>query len=126
VRRTLARRPLRQRVIALVAAYAVAIAGLIASLGAAEAVVNLGDSALCHTDFATPPAPAPDQTNDKICIDYSCCTGCLAMAATVPPPSSVIGPLRLSFKRLDLPVRSVKLVDTKANAHRSRGPPPAL
>jgi hypothetical protein len=121
VRNLFVRRSWRQRIIALVGAYAVAFAGMIASLSAAQAAANPPDATLCHA--AQSPA---DQTDSKICIDYSCCTGCLAMAAAVPPPSSLIGPPQLSFKRLDLPAHSVRRADAKANAHRSRGPPPAL
>jgi hypothetical protein len=118
---------LRQRIIALVAAYAMACAGLIAGFGAVQAADAIQQgSVLCHSSIAAQPVPASDESNGKICVDFSCCTGCLSMAAAVPPPSSLIGPPQLAFKRLDLPAHSVHLADAKANAHRSRGPPPAL
>jgi hypothetical protein len=116
---------LGQRIVAVVAAYVIALASLLAAFGAAQAAVNPPDSALCHAPLAAQPA-STDQTNGKICTDYSCCTGCLTMGAAVPLPDFVIGPPQLAFKRLDLPAHSVRLADAKANAHRSRGPPPAL
>jgi len=48
------------------------------------------------------------------------------LATVIPPTVAAAGPPQLSFKRLDLPVRLVRLDSAKANAHRSRGPPPVL
>jgi hypothetical protein len=125
---TFAKRPLRQRIVALVAAYAIAFAGVIASFAAAEAAAEGAarpDAVICHTSVANQRAPASDQPDGKICAD--CCIGCIASLATVIPPAvATAGPPQLSFKRLDLPARSVRLAGAKFNAHRSRGPPQAV
>jgi hypothetical protein len=76
-----------RRVIALAAAYAIVLASLISSVGAARATaeaINQPDSVICHGSGAERPAPAPDESG-KICVD-SCCIGCLSIAAEVPPP----------------------------------------
>ncbi|MFZ1151098.1 MAG: hypothetical protein WAR76_15400 [Xanthobacteraceae bacterium] len=128
MRMTVAKRPLRQRVIALVAAYAIALASLVANFGAARAAADAiaqPDSAICHSVVADQPAPSPDGTGNAICADC-CCIGCMTSLATVIPPTvAAAGPPQLSFKRLDLPARVVRIAGAKFNAHRSRGPPPA-
>ncbi len=125
---TFAKRPLRQRVIALVAAYAIAFAGVVASFAAAQAAAEGApqpDVMICHSSAGDQQAPASNQTDGKICAD--CCIGCIASLATIIPPTvAPAGPPQLAFKRLDLPVRSVRLAGAKFNAHRSRGPPQAL
>ncbi len=127
MRRTFAKRTLRQRVIALVAAYAIAFAGVIASFAAAQAAAETSaqpDAVICHSSAADQQAPS-GQADGKICAD--CCIGCITSLATVIPPTvAAAGPPQLAFKRLDLPVRSVRLAGAKFNAHRSRGPPQAL
>jgi hypothetical protein len=128
VRKTFARRPLRQRIIALVAAYALALASLVAGFGAAQAAVEAvdgGSSIICHSDLAGGPATGSHENNGAICLKS--CIGCMTSLATVIPPTlTAAGPPQLSFKRLDLPARVVRIDGTKFNAHRSRGPPPAL
>lgn len=125
VRRTFARRPLRQRIIALVAAYAIAFAGLIASFVAAQTAANAAtqpDAVICHSIVSDQQAPVSGADDGKFCAD--CCIGCMSSLATVIPPTvAAAGPPQLSFKRLDLPAHSARLPDAKANAHRSRGPP---
>jgi hypothetical protein len=125
---TLAKRPLRQRVIALVAAYAIAVAGLIASFVAAQTAAEASarpDAVICHSTVAGQQAPTSNRADGKICAD--CCVGCITSLATlIPPTVATAGPLQRSFKRLDLPARSVRLAGAKFNAHRSRGPPQAL
>ncbi len=122
--RTFARRPLRQRIIALVAAYAIACASLIAGFGAMQAADAARQaSVLCHSSVAAQPTPASDQSRGKICVDYSCCAGCLAMAAALPPPiPGVAAPHSLS-RRLAPLARPVLASGTDFNVHRSRGPP---
>jgi hypothetical protein len=124
VRKIFARRSLRQRVIALVAAYAIALANLLAGFGAAQAAAaTQQDGVLCHSSVAAQPVPASDESNGKICVDYSCCTGCLAMAAAVSPPiPTVVLPHALS-RRLTLLAHVVLASGTDFNVHRSRGPP---
>jgi hypothetical protein len=122
---TFAKRPLRQRVIALVAAYAIALAGLSAGFGAAQAATAAGQQGgvLCHSGIAAQPAPASNESNGKICVDYSCCTGCLAMAAALPPPIPKIGIPHSLSRRLTPLAHFVLASGTDFNVHRSRGPP---
>jgi len=123
---------LRQRVIALAAAYAIALAGLIASFGAAQAAAEAaaagaGTGVICHSDVGgAAPGTGSHESNGAIC--FKSCIGCVAssLATVMPPAAAAASPPQLSFKRLDLPARLVSLADAKANAHRSRGPPPAL
>jgi len=129
VRMTFTKRPFRQRVIALVAAYAIALAGLIASFGAAQAAagaVDGGSGVICHSDVAEGgPATGSHESDGTIC--FKSCIGCMTSLATVIPPTvAAAGPPQLSFKRLDLPALSIRLGGAKSKAHRSRGPPPAL
>lgn len=129
MRGTFARCPLRERVIALVAAYAIALASLIASFGAAQAAAEAVDGAtgiICHSDAAEGgPATGSHENDGTIC--FKSCIGCMTSLATVIAPTvAAAGPSPASFKRLDLPALSVRLAGAKSNAHRSRGPPPAL
>jgi len=124
VRKTFARRPLHQRIIALVAAYAIACASLVAGFGAVQAADAIQhDDVLCHSNVAAQPTPAPDKSNGKICVDYSCCTGCLAMAAAVPPPLPVVAAPHSLSRRLVPLAHPVLASGTDFNVHRSRGPP---
>src|ERR1700692_2410409 len=80
-----ANRSLRRRVVALAAAYAIALSSLIGSFGAARAAAEaatLPGAILCHSDVAGQSTPAPDESNGKICIN-SCCTGCLMLTAAL-------------------------------------------
>jgi hypothetical protein len=121
---TFARRPLRQRIIALVAAYAIACASLIAGFGAVQTADAAQQSGvLCHSSVAAQPAPASDESNGKICLDYSCCTGCLAMAAAVPPPIPAVAAPHSLSRRLAPLAHPVLASGTDFNVHRSRGPP---
>jgi hypothetical protein len=124
-----AKRALRQRIVALCAAYAIALAGLVANFGAARAAADAiaqPDNVICHSVVADQPAPSPDGTGNAICADC-CCIGCIASLATVIPAAvGTAAPSQLSFKRLDLPAHLVRLDGAKANAHRSRGPPQVL
>jgi Protein of unknown function (DUF2946) len=125
VRHTFATRPLRQRIIALVAAYAIALANLVAGFGAAQAAVAAldgGYGVICHSDGAEGPATGSQDNNGAICLKS--CIGCISALTTVMPPTiAPPGPPQLSFKRLDLSARLAIHADAKANAHRSRGPP---
>jgi len=133
VRKSFAARPLRQRVIALVAAYSIALASLAASFGAAQAAAdatapgaNGGTGIICHSEAGEPaPGTGSHESNGAICLKS--CIGCIGALATVMPPSvAAAGPPQLAFKRLGLLAHSLRLAKVKANAHRSRGPPPAL
>jgi DUF2946 family protein len=124
VRHTFATRPLRQRIIALAAAYAIALANLVAGFGAAQAAVAALDGGygiICHSDGTEGP-PTGSQNNGAVCLKS--CIGCIASLATlIPPTVAPAGPPQLAFKRLDLLARLAIHADAKANAHRSRGPP---
>jgi hypothetical protein len=122
---------LRQRVIALVAAYAIALASLISGLGAAQAAssqaaVGGGSGVICHSNVGEPgPATGSDDSKGTIC--FICCIGCMTSLATVMPPAvAAADPPQLAFKRIDLPALSIRVAEIKSKAHRSRGPPPVL
>jgi hypothetical protein len=129
VRKYFARRPLRRRIVALAAAYAIALSGLIASFGAASAAAEAAAAAngiICHTPVAGDAAPASGDTNTKHCID-NCCVGCLMLLAAVPPPPAKIVGAPLSPSQTVVPPQAIVLVgglDTKD--HRSRAPPLAV
>jgi hypothetical protein len=125
---TFAKRPLRQRVIALVAAYAIAFAGLIASFVAAQAAAETAaqpDIVICHSSLGEQPAPASQDSNGNLCIKS--CVGCItSLAMAIAPTVSAARLPQSAITRLDLPARVVGIAGAKANAHRSRGPPPVL
>ena len=128
MRMRLAKQALRQRIIALLAAYAIALASLIAAFGAAQtaaAALDGGTGVICHSDLGTGgPASGSHESNGTLC---SKCIGCVTSLATVIPPVPVTtGPQNLSFKRIDLPAFSLLRANARSNAHRSRGPPPVL
>lgn len=122
---TFARRPLRQRIIALVAAYAIALASLAAGFGVAQAAVDAldgGYGVICHSGGAEGSPTGSHDSNGAICLKS--CIGCIGSLATVMPPTvAPAGPPQLAIKRLDPPAPVVILASAKANAHRSRGPP---
>lgn len=118
-------RTLKRRIIALVAAYAVALSSLVASLGAAHAAAEAAGNPLgvfCH-GAADGTAFPVGQGNSGICID-GCCIGCLMpLAALPPPPVAALPSLAAVGYRVALPA-SIALRDARtAKAHRSRAPP---
>jgi hypothetical protein len=118
-----AKRPLQRRIIAFAAAYAIVLASLIASVGAARATaeaINQPDSIICHGSGAEQPAPVPDENGGKVCVD-SCC--CLSIAAAVPPPVMAAAVPHSLRQRPALRTRFVLAAGADFNAHRSRGPP---
>jgi len=125
VRKILAEWPLRQRVIALVAAYAIALASVISSFGLARAAADIAiqpGGVLCHSP-AGHPAPSPDEANGKICIG-SCCVGCLMlMAALPPPPVTAVARPRSSGENNALLENFVLVPGADNTSHRSRAPP---
>jgi len=128
VRRTFATCPLRHRVIALVAAYAIAFAGLLASFVAAQAAaetVAQPDVVICHSSLGGEPAPTSQDSNGNLCIKS--CVGCItSLAMAIPPTVSAARLPHSAIARLDLPACVVGIAGAKANAHRSRGPPQVL
>ena len=124
MRKHFARRPLQRRIVALAAAYAIALASLIASFGAASAaaVAAAPNGIICHTLVAGDEAPSSGDTNNKHCID-NCCIGCLMLMAAVPPPAKIaLAPL--SASQSIAPPQNIALVGgLKTKDHRSRAPP---
>jgi hypothetical protein len=121
-----AKRPLRQRVIALIAAYAIGLSSLIASVSiarvAAEAAAQAG-GILCHVNVAGQSAPSTGETNDRICADC-CCVGCLTLMAAVPSPSAkVVAVPQSSSHCIALPAITVLAGGPAAKSHQSRAPP---
>jgi hypothetical protein len=125
VRKYFARRPLRRRIVALAAAYAIALSSLIASFGAASAAAAAAapNGIICHTLVAGDEAPASGDTNNKHCID-NCCIGCLMLMAAVPPPPAKIVLAPLSASQSIAPPQNIALIGgLKTKDHRSRAPP---
>jgi hypothetical protein len=123
-----AKRPLRQRVIALVAAYAIALSSLLASFGLARAAAEAAtapDAVICHTAIAGEQAPSPpsDQTDGRHCA-ANCCVGCLLLlVALPPPPTKVVGVPQSPVRLLPLPAIAVVAAGPETTSHQSRAPP---
>jgi hypothetical protein len=120
----------QKRLVALATAYAIALAGLIANFGGAQmaaAAAAQPGGIICHTDFAgghaPSPAPSPDSGTHKTCID-DCCTGCLTLAAALPPAPANAGaiPPSASVRVTPLAV-AVFVFSPRTKSHRSRAPP---
>jgi hypothetical protein len=126
VRKYFARRPLRRRIVALAAAYAIALSSLIASFGAASAAAAAAPNGIiCHTLVAGDQTPSSGDTNGKHCAD-NCCIGCLMlMAAVPPPPAKIIGAPLSASQSIALPQNIVLSGGLETKDHRSRAPPPA-
>ena len=128
MRKYFARRPLRRRIVALAAAYAIALASLIASFASASAAAEAATAPdgiiICHTVVAGNQAPSPaDQTNSKHCVD-NCCIGCLMLIAAVPPPPAKITGAPLAASQSVAPPQDIVLGGgLKTKDHRSRAPP---
>jgi hypothetical protein len=125
VRKYFARRPLRRRIVALAAAYAIALSSLIASFGAASAAAAAAapSGIICHTLVAGDETPASGDTNNKHCID-NCCVGCLMlMAAVPPPPAKIIGAPFSASQSIAQPQDIVLSGGLETKDHRSRAPP---
>ena len=125
MRKYFARRPLQRRIVALAAAYAIALASLIASFGAASAAAAAAapTGIICHTLVAGDEAPASGDTNTKHCID-NCCIGCLMLMAAVPAPPAKITGAPLTASQSIAPPQNIVLVGgLESKDHRSRAPP---
>lgn len=127
MRNYFAKRALWQRVIALIAAYAIALSGLLANFGAAQAaaaaVLNPG-SIICHTVLPgeQPPAPAGD-TNGKACLDCCCGVGCIMTVAALPPPAGMAPLPQILAHRLAPPALAELPGAHTDKSHRARAPP---
>lgn len=125
MRKTYAEPSLRQRIIALAAAYAIGLASLISSFSGAStaAAATQPGEALCHSTIADQPPTSSDDGNGKICVG-SCCVGCLMLIAAVPPPPiTVIAAPQSIGQRLAPPENSVFAHAAHTDSHRSRAPP---
>jgi hypothetical protein len=119
-------RPLWQRVVALTAAYAIALAGLVASFGVARAAAAMAAAPnviICHTAVAGDEAPAPASDQDTHCAD-NCCIGCLSLLSELPPaPAGAIAAPQSASHQV-VPLQSVVVTgDPHKKSHQSRAPP---
>jgi hypothetical protein len=126
MRKSFAKHPFRWRVVALAAAYAIALSSLLASGVAARAAAELvaqSSGSLCHTDVAGQPAPATDKSNNTICADCRC-VGCLTlMAGTSLPQPRIIAVRKLSSHVISLLATSLVTGRPCAKSYQSRAPP---
>jgi len=126
-RKALRRWSLPRRVIALAAAYAIALSGLIASFGAAQVAAEAltqPSGVICHSAGADQPATSPEGTQGKICID-DCCVGCLAMPGALPPPPAIVAHPQASTERVATLTSFILVRTADSYYHRSRAPPSA-
>jgi hypothetical protein len=118
--------PLRRRILALAAAYAIAVSGIIASFGAGRAIAAASNSpgtVTCHTEIAADPSPTGGQDDGKACAN-SCCTGCLMLVAALPPPPvKVVGAPQSCGQILPMRAGASSAFGPQTKSHRSRAPP---
>jgi hypothetical protein len=121
-----ARRSLRRRIVALAAAYAIALGGVFASLataGAAAAAATGSITITCHNDAGDASSPSQNDKGGSLCVD-SCCVGCvMLMAALPPPPIKAIGAPQSAATLLPLPSIAVLPAASWTRSHQSRAPP---
>jgi hypothetical protein len=126
VRQCSAERPLRQRIIALAAAYAVALSSLFASYGlarAAAATPAVPGAVICHTIVDADQAPSPASDHADHCAD-NCSRGCIMhVAALPPPPATPAGVLQSAAQRLPPAAVACLAARPQTASHRSRAPP---
>jgi peptidoglycan/LPS O-acetylase OafA/YrhL len=126
VRNLFTKRTMRRRFVALIAAYAIALSGLLANFTAAHAAIETANSPtgiICHTLLTDQQAPAHDPGSDQACA-ANCCIGCLMlMAALPPPPATVTGAPHAAGVLLSLPAADAVAAVSETKSHRSRAPP---
>jgi peptidoglycan/LPS O-acetylase OafA/YrhL len=126
VRNLFTERTLRRRFVALIAAYAIALSGLLANFTAARAAIETANSPtgiICHTLQIDQQAPAHDEGGDQACA-ANCCIGCLILSAALPPPpATVIGAPQAAGVLLSLPAADAVAAVSETKSHRSRAPP---
>jgi peptidoglycan/LPS O-acetylase OafA/YrhL len=126
VRNLFTERTIRRRFVALVAAYAIALSGLLANFTAARAAIETANSPtgiICHTLQIDQQAPAHDEGGDQACA-ANCCTGCLMLSAALPPPpATVTGTPQAAGVLLSLPAADAVAAVSETKSHRSRAPP---
>ena len=112
-------------IVALAAAYVLALGGIFASwaTGSAAALAAAGPATvICHSD-AGGPAPAQHHDRGTVCID-SCCAGCVLLTATLPPPplKAIGAPQSAARPLAAMPVIAIP-AGTSTRSHQSRAPP---
>jgi hypothetical protein len=125
VRQFFHERSLRRRAIALVAAYTIALASLLASFTAARATIDTNNSlgVICHALDTGQPNPSGGQDNGKACAE-NCCIGCLMLTAALPPPPvKISGAPQTASEPLLQPAIAPLASGTFTKSHRSRAPP---
>jgi hypothetical protein len=118
-------RSLRRRAIALVAAYTIALASLLASFTAARATIDTNNSlgVICHTLDTGQTNPAGGQDNGKACAE-NCCIGCLMLTAALPPPPiNITNAPQTLGEPLPLPETTALAGSSFTKSYRSRAPP---
>jgi hypothetical protein len=125
VRQFFYERSLRRRTIALVAAYTIALASLLASFTAARATIDTNNAlgVICHTLDTGQTNPAGGQDNGNACAE-NCCIGCLMLTAALPPPPvKITGAPQTASQPLPPPAIAALAGGTFTKSHRSRAPP---
>ena len=116
---------LSRRIVALFAAYAIALSSLLASFGAARAAAEAAavpGGIICHTVIDGQQTPSPAENNGKMCAD--CCVGCMMPMAALPPAPANTAPLaQASSYRVATPAIAALTGRSEAKSHRSRAPP---
>lgn len=123
--RRFAKWPLGRRLVALAAAYAIALSSLIVSFGVTRAAMAAPGTITCHSEAGGAAAPAGGQPDGKLC-DASCCTGCLMLVAALPPPpANVAEAPRSSGQTMALSAVITFGPAAHTKSHQSRAPPRA-
>jgi hypothetical protein len=116
----------RRRAVALVAAYAIALASLLATYTSARAAGEVPTNpvgVICHTDLAGQTGSSGGHDDGQACAN-DCCIGCLMlMAALPPPPVTVTGTPQATGVLLSLPAADAVAAAPDTKSHRSRAPP---
>ena len=119
-------RTFQRHAIALVAAYAIALASLLATYTSARAAGDIGTNpvaVICHTDLAGQPGSSGGRDGGQACAN-NCCIGCLMlMAALPPPPVTVTGAPQAAGVLLSPPAADAVAAGFETKSHRSRAPP---
>jgi hypothetical protein len=124
VRQFFHKRTLGRRVVALVAAYAIALASLLATFSAARAAVDTNNNlgVICHSVDSSRTVPG-GQDDGQACAN-NCCIGCLMLTAALPPPPvKVSGAPQIVSEPLPPPATAAFAAGTFTKSHRSRAPP---
>ena len=115
--------PLGRRLIALVAAYTIALSSLIVSYEVARAAIPDPGTITCHSEAGGTTAPADGEHDGMLC-DASCCIGCLMLIVAVPPPPAAVAEAPRSFGRPMALAAAITLgAVAHTTSHQSRAPP---